>query len=158
MFPGVQLDRQSEDELHNSHCCLVAIGRLQVTSTPNTSDMSGSSSNAEFISRHSMDGKFTFVDQRVIGLLGYSPPELLGKSCFDFFHPEDQTHMKESFEQGMFRGTLKFSQTCKNYILPWFCDTYSKHLPCGLYSMRNYNNFHIFFHIFSIFLVIVLKT
>nr|XP_023014441.1 aryl hydrocarbon receptor nuclear translocator homolog [Leptinotarsa decemlineata] len=99
MFPGVQLDRQPEEEMHTSHCCLVAIGRLQVTSTPNTSDMSGSSSNAEFISRHSMDGKFTFVDQRVMGLLGYSPPELLGKSCFEFFHPEDQTHMKDSFEQ-----------------------------------------------------------
>lgn len=100
MFPGVQLERQADDEIHTAHCCLVAIGRLQVTSTPNTSDMSGSSSNSEFISRHSMDGKFTFVDQRVIGLLGYSPPELLGKSCFDFFHPEDQTHMKDSFEQG----------------------------------------------------------
>lgn len=96
---GVQLERQADDEIHTAHCCLVAIGRLQVTSTPNTSDMSGSSSNSEFISRHSMDGKFTFVDQRVIGLLGYSPPELLGKSCFDFFHPEDQTHMKDSFEQ-----------------------------------------------------------
>lgn len=100
MFPGVQLDRQAEDEMHASHCCLVAIGRLQVTSTPNTSDLSGSNGNGEFISRHSMDGKFTFVDQRVIGLLGYSPPELLGKTCFDFFHPEDQTHMKDSFEQG----------------------------------------------------------
>jgi hypothetical protein len=33
IFPGVQLDRQSEDDLHSSHCCLVAIGRLQVTST-----------------------------------------------------------------------------------------------------------------------------
>lgn len=101
MFTGVQLDRQSEEEIHSSHCCLVAIGRLQVTSTPNTSDLSGTNSNAEFISRHSMEGKFSFVDQRVMGLLGYSPPELLGKSCFDFFHPEDQTHMKESFEQGI---------------------------------------------------------
>ncbi|RZB41635.1 aryl hydrocarbon receptor nuclear translocator -like, partial [Asbolus verrucosus] len=99
MFAGVQMERQAEDEIHNSHCCLVAIGRLQVTSTPNTSDLSGSNSTAEFISRHSMDGKFSFVDQRVIGLLGYSPPELLGKSCFEFFHPEDQTHMKDSFEQ-----------------------------------------------------------
>lgn len=95
------MDRQTEDDLHSSHCCLVAIGRLQVTSTPNTSDLTGSNSTAEFISRHSMDGKFSFVDQRVIGVLGYSPPELLGKSCYEFFHPEDQTHMKDSFEQGI---------------------------------------------------------
>lgn len=53
----------------------------------------------EFISRHSAEGKFTFVDQRVLNLLGYSPPELLGKISFDFFHPEDVNHMKESFEQ-----------------------------------------------------------
>lgn len=94
------MDRGGEED--GSHCCLVAIGRLQVTSTPNTSDLSGSNNNAEFISRHSIEGKFTFVDQRVMGLLGYTPPELLGKSCFDFFHMEDQTHMKESFEQGIF--------------------------------------------------------
>nr|ALT07183.1 bHLH transcription factor ARNT [Dastarcus helophoroides] len=99
MFPGVQLDRQSEDEIHASPCCLVAIGRLQVTSTPNTTDLSGSNSNAEFISRHSVDGKFTFLEPRVTSLLGYSTPELLGKCCFDFFHPEDQTHMKDSFDQ-----------------------------------------------------------
>ncbi|GJQ68519.1 putative PAS domain protein, partial [Trypoxylus dichotomus] len=96
---GVQMERQPEDDVHSSHCCLVAIGRLQVTSTPNTSDLSGSNSSAEFISRHSMDGKFSFVDQRVIGLLGYAPTELLGKSCFEFFHQEDQSHMKDSFEQ-----------------------------------------------------------
>lgn len=66
---------------------------------------------SEFISRHSMEGKFTFVDQRVLGLLGYSPPELLGKPCFEYFHPEDQSHMKESFEQGNQTQILKIQPT-----------------------------------------------
>ena len=63
-------------------------------------EVQGYASFSEFISRHAMDGKFTFVDQRVMTVLGYSPQELLAKPCFDFFHPEDQTHMKESFDQG----------------------------------------------------------
>jgi len=65
----------------------------------NASELGGANNSAEFISRHGTDGKFSFVDQRVIGLLGYAPGELLNKSCFEFFHPEDQTHMKDSFEQ-----------------------------------------------------------
>uniref|UniRef100_A0A8D9EG19 Aryl hydrocarbon receptor nuclear translocator homolog n=1 Tax=Cacopsylla melanoneura TaxID=428564 RepID=A0A8D9EG19_9HEMI len=94
---GVQIDTRVVDE-DGAHCCLVAIGRLQVTSTPNTNDLAGGNNNSEFISRHSMDGKFTFVDQRVLSLIGYNPAELLGKSCFDFFHPDDHTHMKDSFD------------------------------------------------------------
>lgn len=67
---------------------------------------------AEFISRHAMDGKFTFVDQRVGNVLGFSPQELLAKSCFDFFHPEDQTYMKESFDQGTKLVLFSISLCC----------------------------------------------
>ncbi|CAH1795791.1 unnamed protein product [Owenia fusiformis] len=95
---GVQIERNETEEHNSSHCCLVAIGRLQVTSTPNVSDITPNGAT-EFISRHSVDGKFTFVDQRVTPVLGYQPQELLGKSAFDFYHPEDQGHMKDSFEQ-----------------------------------------------------------
>jgi len=39
---------------------------------------------------------------RVTTLLGYQPHDLLNKSVYDFFHPEDQTHMKETFDQGKY--------------------------------------------------------
>ena len=34
-------------------------------------------------------------------MIGFKPPELLGKSVFDFYHPEDQARMRDSFDQGM---------------------------------------------------------
>lgn len=58
---GVQMDRADDEP--GSHCCLVAIGRLQVTSAPNCSDIMGNNTE-EFISRITVDGKITFVDQR----------------------------------------------------------------------------------------------
>ena len=96
---GIQLDQRQEEELAGSSCCLVAIGRLQVTSMPNSNDLAGPENTAEFVTRHTTEGKFTFSDQRVINLMGYRPQELLGKSCFDFIHTEDQSHMKDFFEQ-----------------------------------------------------------
>ena len=42
------------------------------------------------------------MSNRVTAVLGYQPQELLSKSAYEFYHHEDQSHMKESFEQGMF--------------------------------------------------------
>lgn len=97
LFAEMQIS--SDEDSQQTRCCLVAIGRLQISSTLNVDDLSGVNSSTEFISRHTIDGKFTFVDQRVTAILGYAPSELLNKNCFEFFHPEDQSHMKDSFEQ-----------------------------------------------------------
>lgn len=93
------LDRIDVDDANNGYCCLVAIGRLQVISTPSACDLNSANSQIEFMSRHNIDGKFTFVDQRVNNVLGFKPQDLLGRSCFDFFHPDDVAHMRENFEQ-----------------------------------------------------------
>uniref|UniRef100_A0A2A4JZ50 Aryl hydrocarbon receptor nuclear translocator homolog n=1 Tax=Heliothis virescens TaxID=7102 RepID=A0A2A4JZ50_HELVI len=96
---GMQMDRPIQEELDTSHCCLVAIGRLQVTSTPNSSENSLCSGGVEFVSRHSVDGRFTFADQRATQVVGYAPADLLGKLSYEFYHPEDQQHMRDNFDQ-----------------------------------------------------------
>jgi len=115
-WPPQGLPSSPEDDLRGPNggpasCCLVAIGRLQVTSMPNTHDLSGPENQTEFVSRHASDGKFSFADQRLVHLLGYSPQELLGKPCFDFIHAEDRAHMKESFD-----GVIKMKGQVMNFM------------------------------------------
>lgn len=93
------MDRIDVDDASNGFCCLVAIGRLQVISSPNACDLNNANSQIEFMSRHNMEGKFTFLDQRVSNVLGYKPQELLGRLCFDYLHSDDVNHVRENFEQ-----------------------------------------------------------
>ncbi|CAB1339057.1 unnamed protein product, partial [Coregonus sp. 'balchen'] len=62
-------------------------------------DMNGLSVPTEFLSRHNSDGIITFVDPRCINVIGYQPQDLLGKDILEFCHPEDQSHLRESFQQ-----------------------------------------------------------
>uniref|UniRef100_UPI00358E3C5E aryl hydrocarbon receptor nuclear translocator 2-like isoform X6 n=1 Tax=Myxine glutinosa TaxID=7769 RepID=UPI00358E3C5E len=96
---GMTVTDDDTEASRGSKFCLVAIGRLQVTSSPSCGDMIGSCGPSEFISRHNLDGAFTFVDHRCAAVLGYQPQELLGKDPVDFCHPEDQSHVRESFQQ-----------------------------------------------------------
>uniref|UniRef100_H2ZLT2 Aryl hydrocarbon receptor nuclear translocator n=1 Tax=Ciona savignyi TaxID=51511 RepID=H2ZLT2_CIOSA len=79
--------------------CLVAVARLQITSHPTFCEVNSNQDHSEFVSRHSSDGTFTFVDLRVTSVLGYQPQDLLMKLPSEFYHPEDIEHMKESFKQ-----------------------------------------------------------
>ncbi|CAJ1080198.1 endothelial PAS domain-containing protein 1 [Xyrichtys novacula] len=46
-------------------------------------------SSNTFTSQHSMDMRFTYCDQRVMNLLGYSPEELQGQSIYNLCHTLD---------------------------------------------------------------------
>uniref|UniRef100_A0A8C5GI17 Aryl hydrocarbon receptor nuclear translocator 2 n=1 Tax=Gouania willdenowi TaxID=441366 RepID=A0A8C5GI17_GOUWI len=96
---GMTIPEEDTESGQTSKYCLVAIGRLQVTSSPVSMDMNGLSVPTEFLSRHNSDGVITFVDPRCINVIGYQPQDLLGKDILEFCHPEDQSHLRESFQQ-----------------------------------------------------------
>uniref|UniRef100_A0A8C1YST4 Aryl hydrocarbon receptor nuclear translocator 2 n=1 Tax=Cyprinus carpio TaxID=7962 RepID=A0A8C1YST4_CYPCA len=96
---GMTIPDEDTEAGQTSKYCLVAIGRLQVTSSPVSMDMNGLSVPTEFLSRHNSDGIITFVDPRCINVIGYQPQDLLGKDILEFCHPEDQSHLQESFQQ-----------------------------------------------------------
>ncbi|KAM5129744.1 aryl hydrocarbon receptor nuclear translocator isoform 1-T1 [Mantella aurantiaca] len=96
---GVSLQDDDQETGQSNKFCLVAIGRLQVTSSPNCTDMNTLCQPVEFISRHNVNGMFTFVDHRCAATVGYQPQELLGKDIVEFAHPEDQQLLRDSFQQ-----------------------------------------------------------
>ncbi|XP_058485073.1 aryl hydrocarbon receptor nuclear translocator 2 isoform X2 [Solea solea] len=96
---GMTIPDEDTEAGQTGKYCLVAIGRLQVTSSPVSMDMNGLAVPTEFLSRHNSDGVITFVDPRCINVIGYQPQDLLGKDILEFCHPEDQSHLRESFQQ-----------------------------------------------------------
>ncbi|XP_011605461.1 aryl hydrocarbon receptor nuclear translocator-like protein 2 isoform X1 [Takifugu rubripes] len=91
-WPTSQLGAEGEgeaDKHDSSHfSCLVAVGRVHSHSSLQVNG-EVQVKPTEFITRYAMDGKFTFVDQRATTILGYLPQELLGTSCYEYFHQDD---------------------------------------------------------------------
>nr|BAJ16354.1 CYCLE [Thermobia domestica] len=90
--------------------CLVAVGRLQPLLFSSGLPLGeglrkgGRFPNIrtiEFISRHAMDGKFLFVDQRATLVLGFLPQELLGSSMYEYYHHDDIPHLAESHKAAL---------------------------------------------------------
>ncbi|CAL7935892.1 unnamed protein product [Xylocopa violacea] len=80
--------------------CLVAVGRLQST-IPTSLPKKPRLRPIKFVSRHAMDGKFLFVDQRATLVLGFLPQELLGTSMYEYYHHDDIPHLAESHKAAL---------------------------------------------------------
>ncbi len=69
----------------------------------------------DMISRHSPTGIYLYVSPACRTLLGYEPEELLGRSPYDSFHPEDLPAIKELHNQllnGLLNGYTGCYRVC----------------------------------------------
>ncbi|KAM6961337.1 aryl hydrocarbon receptor nuclear translocator-like protein 2 [Aplochiton taeniatus] len=115
-WPTSQLGAEGEPETDkdSSHfSCLVAIGRVHPHTLPQVNG-EVRVKPTEFITRYAMDGKFTFVDQSATIVLGYLPQELLGTSCYEYFHQDDLPHLAEKHRK-VLRSKEKIQTNCYKF-------------------------------------------
>ncbi|XP_073723079.1 endothelial PAS domain-containing protein 1 [Misgurnus anguillicaudatus] len=63
-----------------------------------------------FMSRHSMDMRFIYCDERVSSLIGYRPEELLGRSVYEFCYALDSESMTRSHQNLCNKGQVVSGQ------------------------------------------------
>ncbi|XP_043963863.1 aryl hydrocarbon receptor nuclear translocator-like protein 2 isoform X1 [Gambusia affinis] len=114
-WPSGQLDPEGDatDKEMPSLSCLVTVCRLH----PSLSHQPPKDVNVkatEFVTRCAIDGKFTFVDQQATTVIGYLPQEVLGTSCYEYFHQDDLQHMAGKHRQ-VLRSKEKIDTQCYKF-------------------------------------------
>ncbi|MEA5139874.1 sensor histidine kinase [Arcicella rigui] len=71
---------------------------------------------------HNMDGTYLYVSPSIEDLTGFKPEELLGKSPYEFFHPEDIEYINNDHEEVIKQKTsvhyltYRFKKKCGDYV------------------------------------------
>lgn len=59
-----------------------------------------------FLSRHTMDMKFTYCDERITELMGYEPEDLLNRSVYEYYHAQDSNHLTKTHHNLFAKGQV----------------------------------------------------
>ncbi|XP_054480220.1 basic helix-loop-helix ARNT-like protein 2 isoform X3 [Anoplopoma fimbria] len=114
-WPSSQLDSEGDAEKETSNLtCLVTVCRL-LTHVPNQPSKDINIKPSEFVTRCAIDGKFTFVEQQATTVIGYLPQEVLGTSCYEYFHQDDLRHLAEKHRQAVLRSKEKIETQCYKF-------------------------------------------
>ncbi|XP_024297018.1 aryl hydrocarbon receptor nuclear translocator-like protein 2 isoform X2 [Oncorhynchus tshawytscha] len=112
-WPSTQLDAESDDNEFTHLSCLVAVCRVHPNNACQPS-LEVKVKPTQFVTRFAIDGKFTFVDQQATTVLGYLPQELLGTSCYEYFHQEDLRPLAETHRK-VLRSKEKIETSCYKF-------------------------------------------
>uniref|UniRef100_A0A1B0BU88 BHLH domain-containing protein n=1 Tax=Glossina palpalis gambiensis TaxID=67801 RepID=A0A1B0BU88_9MUSC len=78
---------------------LVAVGRP----IPHPSNIEIPLGSTTFLTKHSLNMNFTYVDDKMLNLLGYKPEDLLDTSLFNCHHGLDSESLMNTFKNGKFK-------------------------------------------------------
>ncbi len=79
--------------------------------------------STDMISTHTPDGAYIYVSPACRSLLGYEPSELVGRSAYEFFHPDDCERIKETHSavlEGPDVSTVSYRIRRKDGRYIWF--------------------------------------
>uniref|UniRef100_W5UA58 Hypoxia-inducible factor 1-alpha n=1 Tax=Ictalurus punctatus TaxID=7998 RepID=W5UA58_ICTPU len=63
-----------------------------------------------FLSRHTLDMKFSYCDERITELMGYEPDELLNRSVYEYYHALDSDHLSKTHHNLFAKGQVTTGQ------------------------------------------------
>ncbi|CAH2094388.1 unnamed protein product [Euphydryas editha] len=87
-------ENNNELKKYNKSGALVAVGRP----IPHPSNIEVPLNNMTFLTKHSLDMKFTDVDDCLMNTLGYDTEELVGRSLYDYHHAADSSALIQQFK------------------------------------------------------------
>ncbi|KAJ8341309.1 hypothetical protein SKAU_G00336000 [Synaphobranchus kaupii] len=66
--------------------------------------------NKTFLSRHTLDMKFSYCDERITELMGYEPEDLLSRSVYEYYHALDSDHLTKTHHNLFAKGQVTTGQ------------------------------------------------
>ncbi|KAJ8288966.1 hypothetical protein COCON_G00016250 [Conger conger] len=63
-----------------------------------------------FLSRHTLDMKFSYCDERITELMGYKPEDLLNCSVYEYYHALDSDHLTKTHHNLFAKGQATTGQ------------------------------------------------
>lgn len=77
---------------------------------PHPSNIEAPLDTKTFLSRHTLDMKFTYCDERITELMGYDPEDLLNRSVYEYYHALDSDRLNKTHHSLFAKGQVSTGQ------------------------------------------------
>ncbi|XP_034834052.1 uncharacterized protein [Maniola hyperantus] len=99
-------EEKKEVKSYTNTGALVAVGRP----IPHPSNIETPLNSMTFLTKHSLDMKFTYTDEGLTNSLGFESEELVGRSLYEYHHAADSASLAQQFKSLFSKGQCETGQ------------------------------------------------